>query len=196
MSQSTKRLVLLSLLTAMALTIFIVEAQIPLPVAIPGIKLGLSNVITLIVLAKFRTRDALTVLLLRILLGSIFTGQLSNIPYSLCGGLLCLAGMALLCKLFQRKYLWFISVIGALLHNIGQIIAAIFVMQSVQVVVYLPFLSVAGCVTGLFTGFAAAQVVKHWPISAHISHSVKSAKKKTGSSAASSFTGTSTEKEH
>ncbi len=178
MSQSTRRLVLLSLLTAMALTIFVVEAQIPLPIAIPGVKLGISNVITLIVLVKFRTRDALVVLLLRILLGSIFTGQLASVPYSLCGGLLCFAGMAILCKLLKRKYLWFISVIGAILHNIGQIIAAIFVMQSSQVVVHLPFLLVTGCITGLFTGLIATQVVHHWPISIQgVDGSSKSEKK-------------------
>jgi len=79
MPKSIRRLVLLALFTAMALTIFVIEAQIPLPISIPGIKLGLANVITLIVLAKFRTRDALTVLLLRILLGSFFAGQVTTL---------------------------------------------------------------------------------------------------------------------
>ncbi|MCD7959096.1 MAG: Gx transporter family protein [Ruminococcus sp.] len=163
MSKSIRRLVLLALFTTMALTIFVIEAQIPLPISIPGIKLGLANVITLIVLAKFRTRDALTVLLLRILLGSFFAGQVTTLIYSLFGGLLCFGGMTILCRILKRKHLWFVSVIGAILHNIGQTIAAILVMGTTQVLVYLPFLTIAGCITGLFTGFVAMEVVKHWP---------------------------------
>ena len=74
MSKSVKHLVMLALFTTMALTIFVVEAQIPVPVPIPGVKLGLANVITLIVLVVYRPRDAFAVLVLRILLGSMFTG--------------------------------------------------------------------------------------------------------------------------
>ena len=124
MSKSIKHLVTLALFTAMALTIFVIEAQIPVPVPIPGVKLGLANVITLVVLLRYRARDAVAVLLLRILLGSIFTGALVGMIYSLCGGLLCFAGMALLCRFLHRKHIWFISLIGAILHNIGQILAA------------------------------------------------------------------------
>ena len=144
MSKSIKHLVTLALFTAMALTIFVIEAQIPVPVPIPGVKLGLANVITLVVLLRYRARDAVAVLLLRILLGSIFTGALVGMIYSLCGGLLCFAGMALLCRLLHRKHIWFISLIGAVLHNIGQILAAMAVMQTVQVLAYLPFLLVTG----------------------------------------------------
>ncbi len=163
MSKSIKRLCILALFTTMALTIFVIEAQIPLPVPIPGVKLGLANVITLIVLAEYRARDALVVLLLRILLGSFFSGQITTLFYSLAGGLLCFLGSALLCKLFHGKYLWFVSVIGAILHNIGQIFAATLMMQTWNVFVYLPFLLVTGCITGLFTGFVATAVVRHFP---------------------------------
>ena len=75
MSRSIKRLVILALFATIALTIFVIEAQIPIPVPIPGVKLGLANVITLVVLVQFRLRDAAAVLLIRILLGSIFVGQ-------------------------------------------------------------------------------------------------------------------------
>lgn len=167
MSKSIKRLVILALLTTIALTIFVIEAQLPTLVPmVPGIKLGLANVITLIILVKYRIRDAAAVLLMRILLGSMFTGQVLSMLYSLAGGLLCFIGMAPLCIILKRKYLWFISVIGAILHNVGQILMAIFVMQTTKVLVYLPFLLFAGCITGLFTGFVAMQIVRHWPAAA------------------------------
>ena len=177
MSKSVKHLVMLAMFTTMALTIFVVEAQIPIPVPIYGVKLGLANVITLIVLVVYRPRDAFAVLVMRILLGSLFTGTLVSMIYSLSGGILCFLGMALLCRLLHRKHLWFISMIGAVLHhyncrsnlshavlhNVGQIAAAIVVMQSVQVIVYFPFLLVSGCITGIFTGIAADRVVHFLP---------------------------------
>ena len=126
-------------------------------------KLGLANVITLIVLVVYRPRDAFAVLILRILLGSIFTGTPVSLLYSLTGGILCFLGMALLCKLLQKKHLWFISIVGAVLHNVGQILAAIAAMQSVQVIAYFPFLLVAGCITGFFTGIAADRVIHFLP---------------------------------
>ena len=162
MQKSVKHLVTLAMFTTMALVIFVVEAQIPVPVPIPGIKLGLANMITLFVLQKYRVGDALAVLVLRIFLGSLFTGTLVSCLYSLSGGLLCLVGMALLCRLLQNRYLWFVSVCGAILHNIGQILAAMLVMQTTQVIWYLPFLLISGCVTGLFTGLAATYLIRHW----------------------------------
>lgn len=162
--RSTKHLVTLALMTTIALTIFILEAQIPVPVPIPGVKLGLANIITLIALVKFRARDALAVLLMRIFLGSLFTGMLVSFFYSLCGGLLCFAGMAILCRIMNQRYLWFISIIGAVLHNIGQIGAATLVMQTTNIIAYLPFLMVTGCVSGLFTGLAAQRIAAHWNI--------------------------------
>ena len=101
MQKSVKHLVTLAMFTTMALVIFVVEAQIPVPVPIPGIKLGLANMITLFVLQKYRVRDALAVLVLRIFLGSLFTGTLVSCLYSLSGGLLCLVGMALLLSLIH-----------------------------------------------------------------------------------------------
>jgi heptaprenyl diphosphate synthase len=100
--------------------------------------------------------------MMRIFLGSLFTGQLVSFFYSLSGGLLCLIGMALLNRLLHGKSLWFVSICGAILHNIGQILAAMLVMQTLQVIWYLPFLLLSGCVTGLFTGLVAEAVVRHW----------------------------------
>ncbi len=162
MQKSVKHLVTLAMFATMSMVIFVLEAQIPVPIPIPGIKLGLANIITLFVLQKYRVWDALAVLTMRILLGSLFTGTLVSCFYSFSGGLLCLFGMALLCHFLHRKHLWFISVCGAILHNIGQILAAMLVMQTTQVIWYLPFLLLSGCITGCFTGLAAAFLVRHW----------------------------------
>lgn len=162
MQKSVKHLVILSMFTSISLVIFILEAQIVIPIPIPGIKLGLANIITLFVLQKYRVRDAFAVLIMRILLGSLFTGTLVSCIYSLSGGILCLLGMASLCRILHEKFLWFVSVCGAVLHNIGQVIAAMAVMQTVQVIWYMPFLLLSGCVTGLLTGFAATFILKRW----------------------------------
>lgn len=159
--KSIKHLITLAMFTTIALVIFVIEAQIPIPIPISGIKLGLANVITLLVLVKYSAKDALIVLFMRIFLGTLFTGQIVSFLYSISGGLLCFIGMLLLIHLLNKKNLWFVSIIGALLHNIGQTIAAIIVMQSVQVVYYLPFLALSGCISGLFTGLVAESIVKH-----------------------------------
>ena len=96
MQKSVKHLVTLAMFTTMALVIFVVEAQIPVPVPIPGIKLGLANVVTLWLLYYATWKDALCVLLMRILIASMVTGQMVSFSYSLCGGLFCFVAMALL----------------------------------------------------------------------------------------------------
>ena len=150
-----RKMVMLSLYAAIALALFVLEAQIPIPVAIPGVKLGLANVVTLLVLTQYRARDAFAVLVVRILLGSMFGGQMVGFLYSMAGGLCCFFAMWGCSRLLHRKQLWFTSVIGAVFHNIGQILAAVWVMCSIQVLAYFPFLLLSGCITGLFTGLAA-----------------------------------------
>ena len=154
-------MVLLALFTAIALTIFVLESLVPPPLPIPGVKLGLANVITLILLCCMRPSDALTVLLLRILLGSIFTGQMVSFSYSLAGGVLCFLVMWGLLKLLNRRFIPLVSIFGALAHNIGQIMIAILMTSTPGVIAYLPILMISGAATGLFTGFCA-QVANHY----------------------------------
>ena len=151
----TKRLTRMGLLTALALIIFTIEAQIPSPVAIPGVKLGLANIITVYAMFCMGPRDTLLILLVRIFLGSMFTGQMMALAYSLCGGLLCYLVMLVMHRLVTENQIWVCSVIGAIAHNIGQIIAAIAVTHTPGLAVYLPVLMVSGIIAGLFTGFAA-----------------------------------------
>lgn len=155
----SKRIARMGLLTALALIIFTIEAQIPPPVPIPGIKLGLANIITVYAMFTLGPKDTLLILMCRILLGSVFTGQLMSLFYSLSGGILCYIAMLVMRRIVTDKQIWVCSVIGAMAHNIGQIIAAILIAQTPQLILYLPVLMFSGIIAGLFTGLCAQFVV-------------------------------------
>lgn len=159
-SIKVKQITRMAILTTVSLIIFIVEAQIPPVVPVPGIKIGLSNVITLIVLAFFGRREALVVLMLRIILGSIFTGTPLSFIYSLSGGLLCYITMSLLFNFFKGNTFWVLSVLGAISHNIGQIAVAVFVTATWQTALYLPVLIISAVITGTFTGLIAQAIIE------------------------------------
>lgn len=157
---NTKKITTISMLTALALIIFIIEAQIPPLVAVPGIKLGLANVVTMVTFAWFGRKDAFAVLMLRIVLSSVFSGSLMSFVYSLSGGILCFIVMSLSLEIFKNSAVWVISVLGAISHNIGQIIAAIFFTSTWQIAAYLPVLLISAVITGLFTGITAQAIIK------------------------------------
>ena len=150
-----KKLSGMALLTCIALIIFVVEMQIPLPVPIPGIKPGLANIVTVYAVYMYSPGDAALILLARIILGAIFSGNISALIFSLSGGSLCLLGMIILRRFIDEKHIFLCSIIGAVLHNIGQIIAAAFVSGTLSVLAYLPILTISGCIAGLFTGICA-----------------------------------------
>ena len=152
---TTRQLTTMAMLTAIALAIHVAEAQIPAPVPIPGVKLGLANIVTVYAVFTIGAGPALMILVARILLGSLFAGQAVSLLYSLAGGLLCFVVMLLLKKILTRKQIWVASVIGAIFHNIGQILVAIVVTGTPAIVSYLPVLLLSGIAAGLFTGFAA-----------------------------------------
>ena len=156
----TKKLTFMALLLAIALTIFVVEAHIPPIVPIAGVKLGLANIVTLAALVWLGRGEAFTILILRIVLGSVFAGQAVSFMYSLGGGLLCFLIMAIALKLLGEKTLWVVSVFGALSHNIGQIAIAVVLTGSVGIIAYLPVLIISGVITGAVTGLAAQLVTE------------------------------------
>ena len=153
-----KKLAELSLLTAVATIIFIIELRIPNIIPIPGIKLGLANIITVYAAYRFSAKDVL--LVARVFLGSLFGGNFSVIIYSLSGALACLAGMLLLRKIIPLEYVWLCSIIGAILHNTGQMAAAIFITRTPAVLAYYPPLIISGSIAGLFTGLCAMFILK------------------------------------
>ena len=151
----TKRLVFDALLTTVALTIFMLEAQVPVPVPVPGIKLGLANIVTLYAVFAIGAADALGILLCRVVVGAFFAGQLMTLIYSLTGGLLCWIVCCLLRNVMDDRQIWLCSILGAMAHNIGQMAAAVAVTQTPKLLVYLPVLMVSGIIAGAFTGLAA-----------------------------------------
>lgn len=157
---NTKKLTLLAMYTTIALTIFVAESALPPLLPIPGVKLGLANIVTLWVLLSGSFKDALCVLLLRIVMGSIFAGQMVSFAYSLSGGLLCLLVMALLYRLLGEKQLIAISIMGSVFHNIGQLLMAWVILQSLSVFTYLPILLVSGIAAGAFTGMCTKLTYK------------------------------------
>ena len=126
----TKKLALLAALTAVALTIFVAEAQIPPVVPVPGVKLGLANIVTLVTMALLGRREAGAVLVVRLILGSAFAGGFSGLMFSAAGGAAAYIVMCLLIKVFPEKLMWVVSVLAALAHNAGQLAVAVWVSGS------------------------------------------------------------------
>lgn len=151
----TKRLTLLAALTAAALCVFVLEAQLPPLTPVPGIKLGLANIFTLFALYTLDAKAALAVLFVRVVLGSFVTGQVSAMGYSLCGGLLSFFVLLPLHRRIPRRQLWALSVLSAAAHNLGQLLLASLVMNTMAIFWYAPALILSAMVTGAFTGLAA-----------------------------------------
>lgn len=152
MKIKTKRLTLLAMYTTIALTIFVAESALPPLLPIPGVKLGLANIVTLWLMLNGTWKDALCVLVMRIILGSIFAGQMVSFAYSLAGGLLCLIAMLAIHQLLGKEHIVITSVVGAIFHNIGQLLMAFVILQSFSVIAYLPVLFISGVAAGIFTG--------------------------------------------
>lgn len=153
-----KKLTRIAMLTGVALIIFIIELQIPNPFPIPGIKLGLANIITVYAIYNYRAKEVMMVVFARIFLASVFSGNIMALAYSFAGSMLCLFGMIMLKRIIDKRHIWISSVFGAVFHNIGQIAVAVMIM-GLEVIVYLPFLIVSGCLAGAFTGVCAQLVI-------------------------------------
>ena len=145
--------------TSLALILSYVELLIPINFGIPGMKLGLANLLVVLLLYKGCPRDALLLSVIRILLSGLIFGNMFSIFYSLGGGLLSLAVMVFLKKTGQFTVAG-ISIGGGASHNVGQLLVAMFVVQTYQVGYYLPVLLIAGVITGAVIGILSAEVLK------------------------------------
>ena len=150
-----RKLTTMALLTAVALTIFVLEAQIPLPIPIPGIKLGLANIVTVFTVFVIGPWEAAAVLFCRIFLGAVFAGNFSTILYSGAGGLCAIAVTIALRRILNHRQLWVAGALGAMAHSIGQMAAAIAITATPGLIVYLPIMLAIAIVTGCFTGLCA-----------------------------------------
>lgn len=159
--KKTKRLVLLAMLTAVAMILSYVESLLP-SVGIPGVKMGLANIAVIFALFRFGWKEAAALSLVRVVLVSLLFGSIGAMLYSLAGAVLSLAVMALL-RRTDRFSTVGISVAGGVAHNAGQILMAMLILQTKQLLGYLPVLAVSGIAGGVLTGLAAALLIRRIP---------------------------------
>lgn len=157
MRWTTKNIALCAVLSALALGLSTLEGLFPvtLLIPLPGVKLGLANIVTVFALYRLGAPEALTILVVRCLLGGVFAGNLSALLFSLMGGLLAMVVMIALRK-WRKLSVYGVSLGGAAAHNIGQMAAACIVLGNTMVLGYLPFLLAVSLVTGTLTGFVTA----------------------------------------
>lgn len=155
--KATRRLVYMSLLVAMALALHMIERQIPVPFMTPGAKLGLANLVTVIALYTLPSKkDVLLFIVVRLLLSSLLGSSVSGLMYGGMGALLSFVVMCLIKEIFKEEVsVVGVSAAGAVFHNIGQLLVASWIVKNIGVMLYLPFLSLAGIVTGIFVGLVA-----------------------------------------
>ena len=159
--KNMKRLVLLAMLTAVAMILSYVESLLP-SVGIPGVKMGLANIAVIFALFRFGWKEAAALSLVRVVLASLLFGSVGAMLYSLAGAVLSLAVMALLRRIDRFSTVG-ISVAGGVAHNAGQILMAMLILQTKQLLGYLPVLAVAGIAGGVLTGLAAALLIRRIP---------------------------------
>ena len=154
-----KRVTFLGLSIALAMILSFVEHQIPALVAIPGIKVGLPNIVLVFLLYRVGWKDTVIVSIIRIILVSMLFGNVQMMTFSIAGALLSLTGMILL-----KKLNWFscvaVSVTGGILHNVGQIVAAVFWTGTAEIAFYLPALLISGTVAGTLIGILSGLMIE------------------------------------
>lgn len=151
---NSRKTALCGLFAALAILMGYVEMLIPLPVVVPGIKLGLANVIIVLVLYDMGAKTALFISLVRVVLCGLLFAGFAGLLYSLAGAVCSFAVMALL-KKTGKMSITGVSIAGGVFHNVGQIIVAVLVVENVKMAYYLPFLLVSGVITGFLIGTVA-----------------------------------------
>lgn len=159
--KDTRKMVILSLLVSQALVLHVIERMIPVLIPVQGIKLGLANIISLFTIIIFGWKEAMLVVFLRTMLGSFFGGGVSSFLYSFTGGIISTIAMALLFKYGKKVFsIIAISVVGAVFHNIGQILVASMVVSNTNLFFYLPILLISAVITGIFIGLTVQYTMK------------------------------------
>lgn len=158
---SASRVALSGLLTSLMLVFGLIERQFPLPIPVPGIKLGLANSVLLYSLYMLGIRQSIVLMLLKSLLSWLIYMNMSAMLYSLAGGVLSLLAMILIMRVKGVSVIG-VSAIGAVFFNVGQILMAVVILNTPQLIVtYLPVLMISGVLTGILTGIIARMVMKH-----------------------------------
>lgn len=155
----TKKIATYALMIALAMIFSYVETLIPIPYPVPGMKMGLANIITMIALYKMSLLDAAVVSIMRILLSALLFGNIFSLAYSLTGGIISLLVMILLKKTDKFSMVG-VSLAGGVCHNIAQIAVAAMLLETGELIYYLPVLSITGIVTGVLIGALGGLVLK------------------------------------
>lgn len=158
-----KSIALLGICAAIAMVLSYVESLIPVSFAVPGIKLGLANIAVIFALYKLGAKEAVAVSLVRIAWMAILFGNVMTLAYSVAGAILSLTAMILL-KRSERFSTVGVSVVGGILHNVGQILVAMLIMETALIIYYLPVLCVSGVAAGVAIGVVSAILVKRVPV--------------------------------
>lgn len=145
---------------SLALIVSYVELLIPFHFGIPGIKLGLANIIVICMLYSLGFRAAFLISFVRIILSGILFGNLFSMLYSMAGGMLSLLVMAFSKKQFRFFDVMGISILGGVFHNIGQMVVAVIVVENLKIAFYLPVLIAAGTITGMLIGLLGKEILK------------------------------------
>ena len=159
-NNSTYNIAMCGVLTALAMIFSYIESIIPVPIPVPGIKLGVANIAVITILYTLGIKEAVIINILRISLTAMLFGNLNSFLFSIAGAVLSMVTMIVLKKIDSFSYIG-VSVSGAIMHNVGQIIAAIFIMGSSAIIYYLPVLIIAGVITGIIIGIVSGIVVKY-----------------------------------
>lgn len=160
---TTVRVCRCALLAALALALTALESLIPVPMPVPGMKLGIANIVTVVAAFWLGPADAVVVLLVRIVLAAMLTGQLATLPFSLVGGALALAVTLALARFSSLDRVRLTAMAAAVAHNVGQIAVAVALTATPAIAFYLPVLLVAGLAAGFLTGTVADAVFKRVP---------------------------------
>lgn len=161
---SAKRLATLSVLCAMALIMFMIESLFP-PLFLPGAKMGLSNVFSLLAVFLLGPVDAVVLVIVRTTLGSVFTGNVSTMLYSTTAGLVSVAVSSLLVQFVYPKIsVVSVSVVSAVVHNVAQNVVFCLVSNTPQMFAYVPWLALLGVVAGIIVGLAVWFVLRAVPL--------------------------------
>lgn len=148
----------MAILTAVSLILFVVEAALP-PIPVQGVKIGFSNIVTLIGIVFLGKREAFVILLMRIVLSSIIAGSILSFGFSIAGGIMAFGIMALTIDVFGEKKIWITSVLGAIFHNAGQLAVAIIATGTPSISLYAPVLLLSAIVTGSVIGIITSALL-------------------------------------
>ena len=160
MRNKTRRIALLGVLTSVALVLSYLEVMLPpISTAVPGIKMGLPNIIIIFLLYKFGLKEAVTVSLIRVFIVALLFGNVMTLAYSVAGAVLSLGLMTLFKKLDFFSQVG-VSIIGGISHNLGQILVAIFLFDTIQIGYYMIVLSITGTIAGVLIGIISSILVK------------------------------------